>query len=214
MKRSTISFALSLVMAIGFAVSCGKDSKGGNGGGGVNGLITSGLPQSSVDVVSSFNSWYTSANEGSGGLVNSGYLGTAGNYELTRSASTGSTGGNCEQKPIKVFGTTIGYYTVCSSASSSGSTNGVKSTVTVTAGQAKSINATLASIAASAAGTLVDAQFNGQAYNLAFKRADNSVVVYVIDVRYHSAFQPMQVIEIPTSGQSTTTTLTYIQKLN
>lgn len=210
MKRSTISFALSLVMAIGFAVSCGKDSKGGSGGGVGTSLITSGLPQSSVDVVNSFNSWYTSANEGSAGLLtNVPY----GNYELTRSASSSTSGGNCEQKPIKVFGTTIGYYSVCSSSTSSGSSTGVKSTVSVTAGQAKSLNTTLASIAASSAGTLVDAQFNGQAYNLAFRRADNSVVVYVIDVRYHSAFQPMQVIEISTSGQSTTTTLTYIQKI-
>lgn len=213
MKKSFIGYALTLVMAFGIA-SCGKSGGGGGGGITSTSLITSGLPQSSTDVVNSFNSWYASTQEGSGGLSNTTppYNGGNGRYELTRTAGTSSSGGgNCEQKPIKVFGVTVGYYSVCSNSVSSNTTGGtgVTSEVLIVANQAKSANATLASIANSGPGTLVDAQFYNNAFNLAFRRADNSVVVYVIDTRYHSAFQPMQVIE---TSSGSTTTLTNITK--
>jgi hypothetical protein len=199
MKKSFFGFALTLVMAFGIA-SCGKSGGGGGGGGIGTSLLTSGLPQSSVDVVNSFNNWYAGANEGQN-------LQT-GRYEITTTSSV-SNSSNCPRKEIKVFGVVIGHYYACTSGGTTGG-NGVASEIRIVQGQAKSTNATLASIAASADGTLVDAQFNGAAYSLVFRRADNSTVVRIIDIQYHSAFQPVQTIETSTGATSSVTDWKYL----
>jgi len=57
---------------------------------------------------------------------------------------------------------------------------------------------------------LVDAQYSGSAYSLAFRRADNSIIVRIIDVRFHSALQPVQTIETSTGATSSVVQYRYL----
>lgn len=190
MKATTIFKTIVLSSIMAFAVGCGKDNKSGNGYG-WNMPVINGLGQNGTNALATFRQWYENGSE-----PGSGY----GTYVLTKtnSSSNGSSSNNCRQEPIKIFGTTVGYYTVCSGAgNNAGSGTQVQCSVVIQANannngvSLKSANPILRKLYTGGAGTLVDGYVSGNVIVLAFQEQNGAVSSYQIDRTYHSAFQPI-----------------------
>ena len=204
MKRSMFNYALTIVMAVGFAVSCGKD--GGSGGGSnLNGLqLPSGLPASSANAAANFNNWYSSTTESSN--ISSG------TYKVYRATYNGGTsnGSSCPNgKEIKIFGMEVGCYSFSSSGSNQGQVDS-GTNVSVVAGQAKSANGTLAGIVNNSA-NIVDVVQQSNIFMIVVRNSANTnqFTVYTIDTAYHSAFQPMQTQDTGTGVINYVKTISY-----
>ncbi|MFP5457802.1 MAG: hypothetical protein ACLGG7_03630, partial [Bacteriovoracia bacterium] len=61
----------------------------------------------------------------------------------------------------------------------------------VVARNMKANNKILSSIARGQEGTLIKAMQSGSLIELSFRKADNSIVIYTVDTRTHSALQPL-----------------------
>lgn len=164
-------------------VSCGKENKSGSkkvsstvtnpigSVGTIGNIPTSNLDQASNAAFNSFKAWYTSANEAQ-------QL-QPGTYEVAYSQPQ-------DPKCKELFwGIDFCYST--SSQSSFAPTCRVQ----VVSGNMKANNKILASIARGQEGTLVKAMQSGSLIELSFRKADNSIVIYTVDTRMHSALQPL-----------------------
>ena len=189
MKRSTINFALTLVMAMGFAVSCGKDSKSSSAPVPVQpstSLITSGnISAESQSAVDSFNTWYNNG-------VDNGLPQQAGIYSVKKLTSTLSNNGNCEQKTVLKV---IKYWVCGSSSSSSNSGTPSYANVTISSGSGKGNNQVLTSLVNGSYGTVINATFNGQIYSLQIQKSNGHVATYTIDIAFRAELQPVMVTD-------------------
>ena len=187
MKRSTISFALTLVMAIGFAVSCGKDSKGGSGGGVGTSLITAGgVSQTTAQATQDFNTWYNGSESYTAGQG-------CGNVKLTRvTSAAGSSNSNCSEKSF--LG--IKFY-VCSSNYNSTNNSGTSAESNVYVNCSSSVRSSYGNLSSLVgSGPIIEAYSSqsmsgSKIYTLRFKVSETSVVTHVIDTGFPASFQPM-----------------------
>lgn len=182
-------------------VSCGKENKSGskkvsstvtNPIGSIGTIPTSNLDQASNQAFNNYKAWYTSSTE-AGGVP-------AGTYELGYGQPQAP---NCKEY-------LSGFFNLCYSKDiQTGFTPTCR--VQITAGNMKPSNKILSSIATGKEGTLIRALQSSSLIELSFRKADNSIVVYTIDTRTHSMFQPIAKTVI-TASSSTTQQLTGVER--
>jgi hypothetical protein len=188
-----IQFAV-LVALLGLG-ACGKDNKSGNGGSGsnFNPINAGNLPQDNAQALQQLQAWYNSTTEPQ----------MNGAYRLTHVASNSSSNnGNCTEKPIIIFGVTVGHYTVCSggSGSSSGTQTQCGLNIFPSTANVKANNIALAQIMSGQLGELVHITKQNTLYTLQIRKTNNHVKVYLIDTALHSSMQPVQVNDSETGN--------------
>ena len=184
MKSILKIVTLASVMAL--AVACGKNQSGGSGSKNSNlSKYANNLDTGSVQAVQAFNAWYNNNTEGFT-PQNFGLIG------VDRSTVQKSTNNGCQEHEL------FGFIPVTTCFQSSNSSNGTISSCAVTmnlgASRVKHLNPTLKKIAETPTqiGTLEAGKVSGSVIYLAFRKANNHLVVYTIDTALHSSFQPVQ----------------------
>lgn len=184
-----LSNAILMLALAGVITACGKDNSSGGGSSSNSsnvGIVGNpNLSQTSTQALNNFRTWYNSSSEAS---TNPGV------YEL--SYSNGNTGGgssdNCRTYLSGFLQFCSGFYSSTSTFSSIAPTcKVVVRTQTSSSTNLKSQNKILSDIAAGRAGTLVSAAQSGTVFQLQFQAQSGAVATYLIDTRYHSAFQPI-----------------------
>lgn len=197
------------LVLLGFLTSCGKDNSSGtsstkapatNTNQNSTNPYSNQVPSSSQAAFNNFKSWYLSTNEGA--------IPGIGQRTEVRSLKTYSTSSNCQTNPVSLFGVNIVNVNYCFSNTSPSSTQELERQINVLPSQNKSLNSKLAQIYQGTNMTLVSAsEFpagNGKLFQIEFKKSNNEKVVYQIDTRINSAFNPVYILD---SGAKTIETL-------
>ncbi len=192
--KNTFKFVL-LASLVVFAAACGKKDESSSSSGFRSSLSTgSNISTSSRQAVEQFNRWYASRFEPSV---------TPGVYRVAyTSASAQNSNSNCEERDLGFLGLKYWYCAPSTSGSLTSGLDECRTTIIASDRSVKGENASLARIAAGQAGTLVNATFQGSSENyqnsvftLQFQKSNAHIVTYIIDTRYHSAMQPVQVTD-------------------
>jgi uncharacterized membrane protein len=207
--KSSIFRGLVCASILVFAIGCGKDNKSGGGVSGVN-LYHQNLDTSSQTAIQQLSTWYNGATEGT--AQSQGYYGGQApsifnikKYKFTSSSSNS----NCNTNQVSGgwLGNILGaigmnQYTICSGSNVSGQQGTLVSTqqnvnLNHLMGSAISAkgNAELAAVVSGAKGQLINATGGyGSVIRLVFLNG-NTISTYTIDKNYHSAFNPVIVVE-------------------
>lgn len=205
----TLTKIMGLVL-IGSLIGCGKDNSSGSSSSKApvtntnqtTNPYSNQVPSSSPSqtAFNNFKSWYLSTNEGA--------IPGIGQRTEVRSLKTYSQSNNCQTNPISLFGVNIVNVNYCFSSSSPSSTEQFERQINVLPSQNKSLNSKLAQIYQGTNMTLVSAsEFpagNGKLFQIEFKKSNNEKVVYQVDTRVNSAFNPVYILD---SGARTIETL-------
>jgi|GEM_PF-4552797 len=210
--KNTFKLVL-LASLVVFAAACGKKNESGGGGSSFSSL-TGGvdLSQSSATALRNFQRWYDGREEGTT-LYNG-----VGNYALTYENNISSANGsaipeNCEQKGWWIFKVLI-----CEGTSSSANASDCMVTGNVASDRSiKHLNPSLRAILTGSYGTLVEVSQSGGSgtvigpvYVLKFQQQNGSVINFVIDTKYHSSVQPVQLNDYGTGNSSVLRNIQYI----
>lgn len=199
-------FCSSLLLAL--VAGCGKNEKSGGSSGVFNPLISN-LPANSQQAVSDFQAWYNSTTEGS--------IPSLGNWTERRTVKTYSASNNCNNQNISVFGLSLGSLNLCFNASAPASSQTQSRSVSVVSGSSKSGNTKLtqlinefsASTIISATESASQVGGNSKVFILNFQRSNGSQVTYIVDSGYHSAFNPVYIMDTNTRSDETVTYIGY-----
>jgi hypothetical protein len=203
----TLTKIMGLVL-IGTLVGCGKDNSSGTSSSKApvtntnqtTNPYSNQVPSPSQAAFNNFKSWYLSTSEGA--------IPGIGQRTEVRSLKTYSQSNNCQTNPISLFGVNIVNVNYCFSSSSPSSTQELERQINVLPAQNKSLNSKLAQIYQGTNMTLVSAsEFpvgTGKLFQIEYKTSNNEKIVYQVDTRINSAFNPVYILD---SGAKTIETL-------